>query len=187
MADVSVRPARLDDAPEIARIQLESWRIGYARWLPSTVLAGIDPGQAAARWHAAVSAPPTPRHHVLVAQEQGWRVGFAAFGPADPTGDPAGAPPLVDPAGTGVLHAILVEPRWGRRGHGSRMLAATVELMRADGFGTAVAWVPEQDGATLGLLGSTGWDRDGYARTLQAGGVEIAEVRMHVAIEEGPT
>ena len=31
---------------------------------------------------------------------------------------------------------LLVEPRWGRRGHGSRLLAASVDLWRADGFST---------------------------------------------------
>ena len=29
---------------------------------------------------------------------------------------------------------LLVEPRWGRRGHGSRLLAASVDLWRTDGF-----------------------------------------------------
>ena len=40
VADVSVRPARVEDAPEIARVQVETWRTAYADLLPETVLDG---------------------------------------------------------------------------------------------------------------------------------------------------
>ncbi|HSV67305.1 MAG TPA: GNAT family N-acetyltransferase [Mycobacteriales bacterium] len=180
MADVSVRPARADDVPEIARIQLETWRTAYARWLPEPVLTAVSAEQAGQLWRAAVTAPPTPRHRVLVAQEKDWRVGFAAFGPAAEEDRPDGA----DPAGTGQVQTILVEPRWGRRGHGSRLLAAVVDLMRADGVRTALAWLPDQDTASLAFYGSAGWERDGYARTLETDGLAITEVRLHVSLEE---
>ena len=36
--------------------------------------------------------------------------------------------------GTAAVTDLLVEPRWGRRGHGSRLLAASVDLWREDGF-----------------------------------------------------
>ena len=36
-------------------------------------------------------------------------------------------PPL--PAGTAAITDLLVEPRWGRRGHGSRLLAAATMLL----------------------------------------------------------
>jgi L-amino acid N-acyltransferase YncA len=174
MAEVSVRPAGGEDVPEIARIQLDTWRQAYSRWLPAPVLDQITPADAERTWRQAVAEPPTPRHHVLVAREQSWRVGFAAFGPSveDGGGD------------VGVVEALLVEPRWGRRGHGSRLLAATVDIMRRDGLRTAQVWVPEQDAASLAFFISAGWERDGYARSLESEGAPVTEVRLHVSLEE---
>jgi ribosomal protein S18 acetylase RimI-like enzyme len=216
VADVSVRPAGARDVPEIARIQLDTWRQAYARWLPESVLAGISPDDAERSWREAVTAPPSPRHHVLVARERDVPVGFVAFGPdpetapdpaaesgpeagSDPeagrgpqaasasASDSAPAPRPGDPPGAvGQIAALLVEPRWGRRGHGSRMLAATVDHMRADGLRAAWVWVPEQDTASLAFYTSAGWEPDGYARTLEADGAEVTEVRLHVSLAEGP-
>jgi L-amino acid N-acyltransferase YncA len=174
MAEVSVRPAARGDVPDIARIQLDTWRQAYSGWLPAPVLDQITPAQAEHTWGQAVAAPPTPRHHVLIAREQGWRVGFAAFGPSpEDTG-----------AGVGTVDTLLVEPRWGRRGHGSRLLAAAVEVMRGDGLRTAHVWLPEPDAASLAFFTSAGWERDGYARSLESDGASVTEVRLHVSLEE---
>jgi hypothetical protein len=78
MAEVSVRPAVRDDAAEIARIQVDTWRIAYPNLLPEAVLAGLSAERNEPVWRAAITQPPSPRHHVLVAVEGDWRVGFAA-------------------------------------------------------------------------------------------------------------
>jgi GNAT superfamily N-acetyltransferase len=188
MGDAGVRPARPEDVGEIARIQLDTWRTAYARLLPAEVLEGITREQAEARWAEAVARPPSPRHHVLVATEQQWTVGFVAFGPADPD-DAEGAFAQDGSAAdgrAGSVLTLLVEPRWGRRGHGSRLLAATVDHLRADGLGRAVTWVLDRDTASTSFYESAGWERDGYARTLQApGGAEIREVRLRVLLGDG--
>jgi GNAT superfamily N-acetyltransferase len=177
MADVSVRPARAEDAAEIGRIQVETWRTAYAEILPAGVLDGLSPAGAAATWSAAISAPPSARHHVLVALEQEWRVGFVAFGPADDLerDDP-------QPATTILLAPILVEPRWGRRGHGSRLLAAAVDHARTDGMTRAIAWIPEDDPASRDFLVSAGWAPDGLARALDTGVGELREIRLHTVL-----
>ena len=177
MADVSVRPARPEDVGEIGRIQVDTWRTAYAEVLPAAVLEGLSPEAAAEAWAAAVSAPPSPRHHVLVALEQSWRVGFVALGPADDleADDP-------EPASTVTLGPILVEPRWGRRGHGSRLLAAAVDHARLDGMTRAIAWIPEADEATRAFLVSAGWGPDGLARALDTGAGELREIRLQASI-----
>jgi GNAT superfamily N-acetyltransferase len=190
VADVSVRPARPPDVPEIARVQVETWRAGYAHLLPPDVLAAATEDRALAEWTAAVAEPPSPRHRVLVAQEQQRVVGFAAFGPADADADPAPEPgptagPTAEPgAGTGQIHTLLVEPRWGRRGHGSRLLAAIVDHLRADGAVRAVVWVLDGDVASSRFYASAGWEPDGYVRTLQDGGRTLRESRLHVSLGE---
>jgi len=178
MADVSVRPARPEDAAELGRIQVLTWRTAYASILPAAVLDSLSEDDAATAWREAIVAPPTPRHRVLVALEQEWLVGFAAVGPADDleAGDP-------EPEATVTVAPILVEPRWGRRGHGSRLLAAVVDHARGDGMTRAVAWIPEDDAATREFLISAGWAPDGLARALDTGAGEVREIRLHVGLD----
>jgi GNAT superfamily N-acetyltransferase len=177
MADVSVRAAGPADVPEIARVQVETWRVGYASVLPEPVLAGLTVEDTAEAWAEAVAMPPSPRHHVLVALEQRWLVGFTALAPAtdlEPD-DPA-------PDTTAAVGPLLVEPRWTRRGHGSRLMAAAVDHARADGMTRAVMWVPEADTVSREFLIGAGWSPDGLARELDTGAGELREVRMHVTL-----
>ncbi|HWH30719.1 MAG TPA: GNAT family N-acetyltransferase [Mycobacteriales bacterium] len=175
MADVSVRDARPDDAERVAEVQLSTWRTAYADLLPEQVLATpLDDVTAA--WRAATQSPPTPRHRLLVALEGDLVVGLAASAPAEPDDG--------DPAACAELTALLVEPRWGRRGHGSRLLAATVEAWRGDGVRLGVAWVWERDAASRALLRSAGWDLDGAARGLDTGPRVQRQVRLHTSLEQ---
>jgi GNAT superfamily N-acetyltransferase len=181
-----VRAARPEEAAEIARIQVSTWRVAYRRFLPASVLDGLDEAWMADRWRAAVEAPPTARHRVLVAVEQADRgdaalVGFAASGPADPF---AAAPDEPHPPGeeTAAVTDLLVEPRWGRRGHGSRLLAASVDGWRTDGFTTAVAWVFEADPATRRFLASAGWEPDGARRALDVDDLLVPQLRLHTSL-----
>ena len=184
MAIGYVRPARPDDAGEIARIQLSTWRIAYRRLFPAHVLANLDEDYLTRGWHEAITASPSERHRVLIAVEQGessHTVGFAAGGPAD---DQALAPEE-RPLGTDVaaVTELLVEPRWGRRGHGSRLLAACVDQWRDDGFKSAVAWVYDADQVTLRFLGSAGWEPDGATRALDVDDMLIPQLRLHVSLD----
>jgi GNAT superfamily N-acetyltransferase len=180
MADVSVRPARADDVGDIARIQVDTWRFAYQGVLPGAVLDALTVEAATAAWSDAVGAPPSPRHHVLVALEGTWRVGFVATAPDDDDdggGSDGEGPPTI------AIGPIVVEPRWGRRGHASRLLAAAVDTAVADGMRRAVAWVPEADQRIQDFFSSAGWEPDGMVRGLDTGAGELREIRLHAALD----
>jgi GNAT superfamily N-acetyltransferase len=183
MARGYVRPARTGEAEEIARIQMTTWRVAY-RFLPRTVLAELDEAWLAERWRAAIEAPPSPRHRVLVAFEQAASTtlaGFVASGPAD---EPAAAPGEQALGSTvAAVTDLLVEPRWGRRGHGSRLLAASVDGWREDGFAAAVAWAFEADPATRRFLTSAGWEPDGARRALDVDDLLVPQLRLHTQLQ----
>jgi GNAT superfamily N-acetyltransferase len=183
MADVSVRPASEADVAEIARVQLDTWRIGYATVLPQVVLDSLTPAGAEQAWAAAVRSPPSSRHHVLVAMEQDWLVGFVATAPASDLDLSDIEPADPEPDTTVAIGPLLVEPRWGRRGHGSRLLAASIDHARQDGMTRAVSWIPEQDMASREFLVSAGWAPDGLARVLDTGAGELREIRLHAALD----
>lgn len=184
-----VRPARLQDAGEIARIQLATWRAAYRRILPRQVLDNLDEAWLARRWTAAVHEPPSVAHRVLVAveqAEQSYLVGFAAFGPADAEAEAPEEPAEALGPGVVAITDLLVEPRWGRRGHGSRLLAAAVDHWRDDGFTRAVAWAFDGDAATRSFLTGAGWEPDGAARALDVDDMLVAQLRLHVAVPTEP-
>ncbi|WP_435121082.1 GNAT family N-acetyltransferase [Micromonospora tulbaghiae] len=187
MAAGYVRPARPEDAGEIARIQLATWRVAYRRILPRHVLDNLDEAYLARRWGAAVQEPPSGAHRVLVAVEQAaqsYLVGFVASGPADADALAPDEPAEALGSDVAAVTDLLVEPRWGRRGHGSRLLAAAVDHWRADGLTRAVAWAFDADAATRKFLGSTGWEPDGAARALDVDDMLVPQIRLHVAVPE---
>ncbi|MDT7537422.1 MAG: hypothetical protein QOI82_1007 [Actinomycetota bacterium] len=150
-------------------VQLSTWRTAYS-FLPEDALA-VPLEQAAALWLRAIELPPTSTHRVLVAMEGDELVGFAASGPTEDD----------DVAGVEVA-TLLVGPRWGRRGHGSRLLAATVDHWRDDAATTAVSWVWERDDASQSFLKGAGWELDGTARGLDTGPRIERQVRLHADV-----
>lgn len=181
MVDAHVRVARTGDAEAIARVQVRTWRQAYGALLPAAALDEVTSPTARERWqahwHGAIAAPPSPRHRVLVALEGdlkgGGVVGFAAIEPA--------TDPDREPATDAELDALLVDPDAGRRGHGSRLLAASVDHLREAGFTAVVTWLLEGDRALREFLASAGWAPDGSRRDLDMGEL-VGQVRMHTSL-----
>jgi L-amino acid N-acyltransferase YncA len=190
MAVASVRPATPDDVEEIVRIQSSTWRTAYAELVPPAALERLAGPAARRAWTAAVTAGEG--HHVLVAEEGRWTVGFcaaAAAGQEDAAGIEAGCgsedtagmdtSPADSAAPTyGQIVTLLVEPRWGRRGHGRRLLAAAFEALTQDGARRGLTWVAERDLASCACFDRIGWDADGMVRTLDAGDRQLREIRL---------
>jgi GNAT superfamily N-acetyltransferase len=173
MANGYVRAANPDDAGEIARIQLATWRQAYRRLVPAHILDKIDQAWIKGRWLASIETPPSPRHRVLVAADE------SALAPQE---DPLA---VLSPR-IAAITDLLVEPRWGRRGHGSRLLAACTDLWRSDGFDSAVAWAFEADTAMRAFLTSAGWQPDGATRALDVDDLLVPQIRLHTALTELP-
>ncbi|MBP2338410.1 GNAT family N-acetyltransferase [Saccharothrix coeruleofusca] len=174
MADAAVRTAGPEDVAEIARIHRDTWRTAYADLLPPEVLADLDVSRTAPRWAEAVA-----HGQVLVATEGRWIVGFCLAGLA-PDEEVAAADGTLpeDAATTALVSTLLVEPRWGRRGHGGRLLATAAEALRDRGATRGIAWIPEADKASTAFYRSAGWTADGTVRTLDAGGRPLREIRV---------
>lgn len=164
-ADVSVRPATPEDEAAVARVQLRAWRVTHADLLGPAVLEQLDVQAVRAQWDAAIRRPPSARHRVLVACDGPRVVGFAATAPLGDAAD-----------GVEVL-ALEVDPDHRRAGHGSRLLAACVDLAREDGADHLQTWVLDGDSAREEFLRSSGLGADGAARELGVGVREDGEPR----------
>jgi GNAT superfamily N-acetyltransferase len=167
--DVSVRPARTQDAADLGAVHARAWRTSYASLLPEQARTALEPADLAASWSQAVAAPPTPHHQVLVATGAGSVVGFVALGP----GSDADAETEVD----AELMVLVVDPEAHGRGHGSRLLNAAVGTLRDAGFRRVTTWVPDADQARRRFLESAGFAADGATRVLDTSGDGTSTVR----------
>ncbi len=181
MAIAAVRAAASPDVDEIVRIQADTWATAYAELVPPAAIEQLRGPDARHAWEAAVAADAG---HVIVATEGEWTVGFVAAAVA---GDPAGAVstegPDLGPGAWGEIGALLVEPRWGRRGHGGRLLAAAAEALRGGGALYGLAWVPEADEASRRFYARAGWEADGAVRAFDTGAATLREIRLTGALD----
>lgn len=178
-ADVSVRVAWADDAEAVAAVQVRAWRSEYADLLPADLLDTLDPTALAATWREALSRPKDARNRVLVALERNAVRGFAVTSPSDD--------PDADPVADGEVAELTVDPDHTRHGHGSRLLQAAVDTLRADRFRRAVLWLNSTDDARRAFLTGAGWAADGAHRELDLhgdGAVRVKQARLHTDVTD---
>ena len=174
----SVRLALPAEAAAIAALQRRSWTQTLPEEVAAEVLGSVDLDTMTSSWEAAILRPPLAQFRVLVALGEERVVGFAAIGPADDPDAEAGEDALVA--------EFVVDPPAQRRGHGSRLLNAVVDTLRADGFGRATWWVRAGDDVLRQFLTGAGWAADGAHSevAVNAGGPAVKLVRLHTAIAE---
>jgi ribosomal protein S18 acetylase RimI-like enzyme len=163
-----VRPAREADAASLARVQVASWRCGYAGIIPDALLAELTGDEAETvwrdRWREAIG--PAPPRAV---------VGFVSAGPATD----ADRWPGTD----GELYELRVAPGQTGHGHGSRLLHAAADTLAQDGFHTVAMWVLAADSALRQFLELAGWAADGARSELDVGAL-VPALRLHTRIGE---
>ena len=177
MADVGVRLAIPADADELARIQAEVWAEVHAGALPADLLEAVGSTEAADRWRVAIAEPPSPRHRVLAALVGERVVGFAALAPAS---DPDTVPKL-----DGELLALCVDPAETHQGSGSRLVNASADIARGDGFHHLHAWLAAAESDLRAFLAEAGWEEDGATRSLDLrddGVVVVEQTRLRTAL-----
>ncbi len=159
------------EAEGIAAVQADAWRaLGLADELPPAE-------QAATVWRTAIARPPLAVYRVLIAQDETKTSvrGFAAIGPSD---DPDCA---VDDA---LVGEFVVDPGHRGEGHGSRLVNAIVDTLRADGFARATWWVGTTDDALRGFLEQSGWAPDGAHREVgDDDGIKARQVRLQTSLK----
>jgi GNAT superfamily N-acetyltransferase len=137
------------------------------------LLAGITLDEMADAWRSAVLRPPDARCRVLVAVQDARVVGFATTLP--------GTDPDLQESRHGELGEFEVDPQARGHGHGSRLLNACVDTLRADGFQRAVCWVEATDDVRRRFLTEAGWAADGSWREIGPvdGPDRLKQVRLH--------
>lgn len=131
-----IRAAMPDDADQVARILVDTWRAAYRHIFPAGFLAGLSYDERAQRWRVRLGKSG-PQEFTLVAEDDtGVLVGLINGGPErDGT-----------PGYDGEIYAVYVLPVHYRRGIGRQLMAAGTQQLQARGFHTAMLWVLEENG-----------------------------------------
>lgn len=173
----SVRLALPSEAAVLAALQRRVW---VADPTPQTqgLLQMLDLMEMTKRWESAILRPPLAQYRVLVAIGQKRVVGFAALGPSDD--------PDAEPGADALVAEFLIDPAARQLGHGSRLLNAAMDTLRADGFSRATWWLRADQDRLRAFLASAGWAPDGAHAEMgteeSASGVKM--VRLHTSLAE---
>lgn len=175
LADASVRTARPSDAPAVGLVQATIYQAELADLLAPEVLEELTGPRFGTIWRRSLERPPSTRHRLLVACAGSQVVGYAALGPAEDE-------PGLDVERSGMVYDGGVHPDGRGAGHGSRLLNAAVDTLRAgnDDLTSVVVWVRADAQATLGFLQAAGFSPDGAWRDRVVGedGRTTRELRL---------
>jgi GNAT superfamily N-acetyltransferase len=162
---VTVRPATVEDADEIGRVQVETWRAAYSGLMPEEAVAAFDVEARRQMWRDGLAREPRPGSATFVADADGGIVGFASLGAAR------------EEDGVGELYAIYVASgSWGT-GAGRALIERAEEALRRSGFGEAMLWVLEGNERAERFYRAAGWEHDGGRKTDDFQGAEVTELR----------
>jgi ribosomal protein S18 acetylase RimI-like enzyme len=168
----SVRLAWPSEAAAIAALQRRAWATQPRTDVAEALLSSVSQHQMTEAWHTAITRPPQASYRVLVAVEGDRVVGFASTMPS-PDEDS-------DPAVDGQIEEFAVDPAARHRGHGSRLLNASADTLRSDGFRRVSCWVGEDD-TLVEFLAGAGWAPDGAEREIGTDDelVRLRQIRLH--------
>lgn len=172
----SVRLAWPVEAADIAALQRRAWAAQLRADLAERLLESVSETEMTEAWHAAITRPPQASYRVLVAIEAGRVVGFASTMPSQDDDR--------EPGVDGQIEELVIDPPARQRGHGSRLLNASADTLRADGFRRAYCWVGEDDGLA-DFLSKAGWAPDGGEREIGTDDevVRLRQVRLHTSLD----
>ncbi len=133
---MSVRPPRIEDAPQIARVHVDSWRSTYPRIVPEDILAATSYEDFEARWRSWLGGEfgMYGTLYAYVAElPTGEIVGFASGGPRQEESH--------HPEYESELYTAYLLREHQRRGLGRRLLGAVAGGLLADGKRSMLTWV----------------------------------------------
>lgn len=168
--DTSVRPAVPGDERAIAALQWRAWRALFDG--EELAAQGLSEERLRAGWESALSSPRPASAALVVALHGSSVVGFALAGPDDeagaaggPTGAVRGQSGGAPAAAATQIYELVVDLRFSRSGHGSRMLAAVADLVG----GAMRVWIDARDEARQRFFSSAGFAPAGAGRAIGDG------------------
>jgi GNAT superfamily N-acetyltransferase len=161
-----LRPARPEDAAEVAGVHVRSWQVAYRGLLSDVYLESLRPEDRAARYTFGTADPSMPS--TIVATEEDVIRGFVTTGPCGDADVPA----------AGEVLALYVDPdAWGL-GVGRRLMGEARTQLSRRHFTEAVLWVLVGNDRAERFYRADGWVAGQDVRSQEVWGVLVDEVRF---------
>jgi ribosomal protein S18 acetylase RimI-like enzyme len=162
---MKIRPATVDDANDIARIHVDTWRDAYKGIVPDAYLKDLSKEKRAATW--AGSLLRSPNNTLVATGDIGQILGWVSFGSSRDD----------DGSGIGEVYAIYLQSdHWGK-GYGKNLLADAENRLSEEGFSTITLWVLELNYRTRRFYEIAGYVADGTKKIITICDCELIELR----------
>jgi ribosomal protein S18 acetylase RimI-like enzyme len=131
-AFLNVRQAKVEDAPAIAKVHIETWRTTYNEILPEDYLARLSLQERENRWIQMLNTAAEKNYFIYVAEdESGQIVGFAD----------GGSERTNDPIYKSEIYTIYILEVYQRQGLGRALMETLVKKFNELGFDLMLLWV----------------------------------------------
>ena len=127
---IAIRRAAPRDAPAIARVRIDCWRVAYRGLVPDAYLDGMQVDESTALWDRVLTAEQNDTS-VFVAEHDGDVIGFSA-------GNMLQEPRFDLNA---ELSAVYLRREFQHAGIGRRLVATVARAQREHGATGLIAWV----------------------------------------------
>jgi ribosomal protein S18 acetylase RimI-like enzyme len=155
---MKIRRATVDDAPELARVHVDSWRAAYQGLVPDAFLERFEYHWREKRFREALAAGVEETYLIWTGEKA---VGFLTIG--------AARDPDLDAERTGEIWGIYVSPGYWRRGAGRTLAGKAERILRSRGYENAVLWVLEGNPRARRFYEAMGFAPDGELREMNWG------------------
>ena len=143
LGEVTLRPARPDEAEALARLHVEAWRDAHAGLAPAAAVKALDTACRLPAWQGYLADPD---QHVLVAERGAALAGLVCFGKAS-------QPELGDQA---EIKHLYVASTARKLGLGHRLLQAALSQLSTVGYTKATLAVVQGNTPARGFYKASG-------------------------------
>lgn len=163
---MSVRPASVSDARDVARVQVSSWQSAYKEQLPDTYLRNLSVERHTEQWTRAMANSSTL---VDVYDNEDQVVGFVAYGQERDE---------QNLYRRGEVYAIYVEANSWSKGCGKALLDSALYSLQNQGYGAVILWVLNTNQRAIQFYERNGFVPDGQSKIDRlAPGIMVTELR----------
>ena len=155
---MEIRPARVNDAPALAKVHVDSWRAAYRGLVPDSSLEGFTYEWREERFRQSLAANAEETYVVRVDEEI---VGFLTLGTARDAD--------LDINRTGEIWGIYISPNYWHKGIGKRLADEAERILKSRGYGDAVLWVLEGNQQARRFYEAMGFTLDGESKDIDWG------------------
>ncbi len=168
-----IRRATGDDARELARVHVDSWRDAYRGLVPDAFLERFEYRWREERFRESLSTGAEETYLAWVGEQV---VAFLTVGGA--------RDPDLDADRTGEIWGIYVLPGYWRRGIGSTLAEYAEGILVSRGYEDAVLWVLEENQQARRFYEAMGYVLEGGSREINWG-VPLQAVRYANVLAPG--